>query len=363
MTPRLRDLDRLLGTAERSIALLERCRPRNACGELRRLLDRWSRGHPTAPAFRYAAPVDLSPVQMALETLAETADQAGPWGRLYAQRARELLHEASVVGAIDTPAFRQRAAHRFALVTGPHLAQAQQWARQWCACVAPAEPSSTHCSDDERDGSSLISVLRRAVGRHRLPFRVAVSAELPSAAATGEGVILVRATFRCSVQDARRIALHELLGHAFPRHRAQRELLGLFRVGTAGSAEDEEGRALLLEQRSGLFDERRRVELGRRHLAALAVRAGADFFETVRMLSTLGAPLAQALEIAARCHRGGGLAREAVYLPALARVKDCLQADPELEGWMERGRISLAAASLLRGLGDPPEYLPLPDAA
>jgi hypothetical protein len=82
----------------------------------------------------------------------------------------------------------------------------------------------------------------------------------------------------------------------------------------------------------------------------MAVRAGASFIETVDRLRAVGARLRDALQIAARCHRGGGLAREIVYLTALQRVEAAFEVDPRLEPWLERGRIGLDAAARMRQL-------------
>jgi hypothetical protein len=208
-----------------------------------------------------------------------------------------------------------------------------------------------------------VSAMRRAVGRHRLPFRVLLSADLASAAATGDGVILVRSGLWLRRVDVERVVTHEVDGHALPRHRASGEAVGLLRAGTAGAGDDEEGRALLLERRGGYLDAGRRAELGWRHVAGGAVRQGADFVDTVDRLLELAAPLPLAVRVAARVHRGGGLARELVYVPAFGRVSAALDADPELDDWLRRGRVSVTAAVVLRELGDPPAYIVLEDAA
>jgi hypothetical protein len=46
--------------------------------------------------------------------------------------------------------------------------------------------------------------------------------------------------------------------------------------------------------------------------------------------------------------RGGGLGREVVYLPALLRVEQAFEREPELDDWLAAGRLSLAAARVLR---------------
>jgi hypothetical protein len=104
----------------------------------------------------------------------------------------------------------------------------------------------------------------------------------------------------------------------------------------------------LLEERASLLGAARRTELGRRHLAALSVRRGADYVETVELLRGLGSDLESALRLSARVHRGGGLARELVYLPNLVFAKRGLADDPSLEAWVEHGRLSLSAAAVLR---------------
>lgn len=356
MTVSRRNLERLLGRAERAIALLERCRPLNVVREQAELLAAWQRGEPSAPDWQYAGVPDLAGLRAGLESMVDKLAQAGAWGGLYAGRAAELYTEAAAAEALGSGAFSELAALRFPLGAGPDAQRAEQWALEWTA--APVElPSSTTPSDDERDPASLFSAMRRAVGERRLPFRVVLSEDLPSAAATGDGVILVKTGARYRALDVERVVLHEIEGHALPRLRARHERLGLYRIGTAGGCDDEEGRALLLEQRGGYLDALRRAELGRRHVAALSLRRGADYVETARLLLDRSAPLQEALRITSRVYRGGGLGRELVYLTALSRVERAFERDGELESFLERGRIAVAAARVLRDLGDPPELL------
>ena len=363
MRLRLRDLDRALERAETSIALLDRCRPRNLTAELERLRRDWRRGNRRAPRFDYSAPPLPVGLREALARLEAVAVRAGPWGTLYAGRAHELMLEAAIAENLHRAEARSWARQRFQLPRDAHAERAEDWSREWCRAQPEAPDELRVSSDDERDPASLVSVLGRMLGAERLPFRVCAVPELTSVAATGDGVVLVRAGWRGRPQDVERIAVHEVHGHVLPRQRARREALGLFRVGSAGGCDDEEGRALLMELRAGLMGAHRRAELGRRHLAAVSVCQGATFVETVELLLALPAPLDTALHIAARVHRGGGLAREIVYLPALSRVQSNLAEEPDLERWMERGRIGIDAARVLARLGDPPSNLALPDAA
>src|SRR5262249_10654130 len=146
---------------------------------------------------------------------------------------------------------------------------------------------------------------------------VMVSPNLASLAATGDGFVQIAADRWMSRRDVQRTVLHEIDGHVLPRLAGERAALGIFGVGTAWGSGDQEGRALALERRMGFLEPGRRRELALRHVAARSVEAGADFTSTARFLLDQGAPLEDALRIAARVHRGGGLGREAVYLPAL----------------------------------------------
>jgi hypothetical protein len=202
-------------------------------------------------------------------------------------------------------------------------------------------------SDDDRDPGSLLSRMRAAVAARRLPFRVVVARELASLAATGDGVVQIAAGRALSPGEVARTVLHEIEGHVEPRARAGRALLEIFAVGTARGSDDQEGRALSFERRAGLLVGARRRELALRHIAARSVEQRADFVETVRALGRYCESLPDTLRIAARAHRGGGLARESVYLPALLRHEDAVRRDPGVDRILGAGQVSVAAAGAL----------------
>jgi len=161
------------------------------------------------------------------------------------------------------------------------------------------------------------------------------------------GVVRIRAGVRLKKSSAQRVALHEIHGHVLPRVHGG-AWGGVLAAGSAGGSEDEEGRAILLEDRAGLLDAERHRDLGRRYLAAQCLRAGGGFWQTVELLGALGADAADAVDLACRVHRGGGLGRELVYLDGYVRVRTRLEQDPSLERFLENVRVSLEAAWLLR---------------
>jgi len=343
------EIETFLCRTERRIALIDRCRPKNFASEVRAVAQAWARGEPKNPSFVYRAAPDLSEHREKLEIIVRALETGDLLAKLYAERAQELCLEAELAEAVGSARLRELADQRY----GSILPQTECYgrARVWAGLEPTIAGFERVRSDDAGQPTSLVSLMQRGVRELELPFGVVVKENLPSAAAIGEGVILIQASLYLAEHEARRIVVHELYGHALPRVRARREPLGLFRIGAARGADDEEGRALLLERRHGLFGIERQVELGRRHIASWAASEGADWVETVRVLLDLGADTEAAMSVASRAQRGGGLGRERVYLPALLSVEQALKDDPELEAWLERGRLSIAAARVLKSAG------------
>jgi hypothetical protein len=179
-------------------------------------------------------------------------------------------------------------------------------------------------------------------------------ASLAPLAATGDGVILVAPGRPVAAEDAARTVLHEIEGHARPRARAAEVPLAIFRAGTARGVDDQEGRALLLEERTGLLGSRRRRQLAARHRACEAMAGGASFADVApTLVREHGLDPFQAVVVTERVFRGGdgvrpGLGRERVYLEALVRVRAHLEAHPEDEAVLATGQVAVEAAAALR---------------
>jgi hypothetical protein len=335
---------RALANAAGRVRMISACTPVNFRAELDRLTRGWSRG-PLAPRFEHAPPTRHEVLRHALSELAAMLDREGLLGRIYADRARELCAEADVCEAAGTDQLRRVALRRF----GPRDefdAAADALALTWLSEAPGRAPGARALvrTDDETDPRSLVARLRAELGARRLPVRVILCDDLASLAAAGDGVVHVVTNRWITRRDAERTVMHELDGHIGPRLASLSQRLGIFGVGSAGGSDDQEGRALFLERSRNFLDRGRQLELALRHVAARGVQAGACFVDTARQLLDHGAPLSDALRIAARAHRGGGLAREAVYLPALLRVESLSTRHPAALALLGRGRISTDVA-------------------
>ncbi|MBN4050198.1 DUF1704 domain-containing protein [Desulfobulbus sp. AH-315-M07] len=334
--------------------------PDNLDAERAALEHDYARGDRREPRFSYTA--IPNGVGAPLEEAARLLDRRGPLGQVYADRARELSLEARLCACTGEETFWDLARQRYPASVGDEAAD--ELAREWLAATVDGSDDRRIVSDSEHP-DSLLSRMRVVVGTKRLPIRVVVRDNMSALAATGAQAIYIASGQLLSDRDVERTVLHEIYGHTLPRHRAMKERLGIFRVGTARGSDHQEGWALRLECRHGFLRGARARELALRHIAARSVERRVSFSTTVELLEREGLPLKAALRIAARVWRGGGLAREVSYIRSMVEVDDALQRWPSLEAVFERGRVAVAPAlvignndgnavsySLLRSPGD-----------
>ncbi len=360
-------IEDLLARAAREIKVLAASTPVEAHIERRRLEQALQAGREASPCWSYA-PRPHDALRRALEVAERSLSSgAGPEAcsldALYLARVRELSIEAALCAATGTEALAALAAARFA----PGDAGAERAAAELCArwlelpddAPAGGDDAPRIRTDDAGDPGSLLSLMRAAVGAARLPFAVVTSESLAPLAATAERAVIIAAGRMVSREDAARTVLHELEGHARPRVRSASARCVLFRAGTARGVDHQEGRALLLEERAGRLDPRRRRQLAARHRAAELMRTGATFDDVARTLvHGHGVAIPEAVLVAERVFRGSdgrrpGLGRERVYLESFVQVRAHLAARPEDEAVMAAGQVALDAIEALRSRTPP----------
>jgi hypothetical protein len=312
-------------------------------------------GAPRDPGWTYAPldPAGAASRAAALDSLADALETRDPLplARVYMARARELAVESLLAAEVGGTGFAARARARFA--DDETASTASCLAAEWIRDPEPA-PVADATSDGPEPGS-LASRMREEVGRRRLPFRVVVADDLAPLAATGHRTVWIAAGRAISSADVARTLLHEMEAHVMPRVRASAIELGIFAIGTARGADDQEGLALILEERHGFLRGARHRELALRHRAIEAMDAGGTFVEVVRTLVARdGASIAGAVAAAERAFRGSagetaGLGRERVYLAGYARLGAKLREAPEDERVIESGQVAVDAVEALRG--------------
>jgi hypothetical protein len=350
-SPGLVRLEEELLQAERSIALLGRLTPLNLGVEQRKVAEALSQGSYSPPAFRYSRSEASKPqLSSAAETLQSVeialssffGRQANEAQKLLAEllmaRVRELSLELGIVRAASESDLR-RLAHERYFVSEEDVLAADRVTLAWL------EETPTEEGEGGGEVVGLMGALAHLMHRNSYPFRV-LEGDIASVAAVTDDCLVVQRGARGSAELVQRLFVHEVEGHLLPRWRA-RVCGPPFRIGTAGCNADEEGRALLLEKRTSTLDSTRRRVLAVRHRLARTVRAEGDIAECCADLLSIGIE-AETLAIAlCRILRGGGLAREIVYVPSYLRVAKAFEEYPEDERWLKQGRISVESARKL----------------
>lgn len=376
LPPWLVRAERLLIEAMRSVRLLGSVVPRNAAVERVRLVTAFEKGELASPRWSYAR-TDHSALRKALAAAAQRLGaEPHPIAQLYAARARELEVEAALSSEVGTAVLGALARARFRSLSPAAAGEATILARKWIAEAAESRatepPPAELLPSDSTAPGSLLTRMREEVSRLGLPFSVVVQPSLAALAATGERHILVAANRPTTRDDVERTVMHEIEAHAIPRHRASAMRLGIFQIGTARGIDDQEGLALVLEQRGQYLSPRRKRELAARHLAVEAMDGGATFQDAVSALvKEHGLLASEAVLVGERAFRGGdgttpGLGRERIYLEAFLRVGAHLAKKPTDEGVLTSGQIALDAIPTLAPLirkgrpTEPPPGMPPP---
>lgn len=356
LVARTRALDPLVRGIAGRFPLLSAVTPKNAAHEQARLFEAWSRGQELSP--RWEAPeldrrMLISARRVLDEVLASLHREQG-WLAVYRARFVELALDLTIIESAFTPALADAANARFA-DDDLDRREADALSARLRATATEDGEEETIATDDPLDPRSLVSRMRARLSELHLPVRVLVRERVGSLAAAGDGVVIVAANKRATARETERVVVHEVDGHVLPRERGRQGRFGIETLGSAGASEDEEGRALILEERHELLGGRRRRSLVARHLASRIVEAGGTYVDVVRRAREL-LPLDEALSVASRVMRGGhvhrgdvvsGLARERVYLAARARVGRAVEADPGLLDRLGGRRLSLAATLMI----------------
>jgi uncharacterized protein (TIGR02421 family) len=295
------------------------------------------------------------------------ADQ--PIASLYRDRIDELELELVMIDSLGDPKrVRPIAARRFGTGALPvHTLDGPAPVARVARALLEALPHREEPREIpayDLAGRPSLTLLMLATARHAgLDIEVKVEPRLTAGAATGDRTIFI-ADRMFGRREALRFAVHEVLGHAVAAANARDQPLRIFEIGTAGSFSAQEGLALCLEERAGVLDAYRLRTLAARVLATDRMHAAASFGETARWLHTEhNFSAADAVAIAERAYRGGGVARDVGYLHGWLEVRAALESGAITIDQLRTGRLGLPVVRVLdvleeAGLARAPRYRP-----
>jgi uncharacterized protein (TIGR02421 family) len=325
----------------------------NAAAERRRLTAELQRGGMPVPDWRIARQRVPAEAFRLIDELRLAAEEL-PGGPLYVARLDEIELDLMLIDALGRPrAVRPLSARRYG--TGDAIAPTALGPLPLSRCarilldeVQPAHEPLEVAADGGPE--SLGAHVRALADRVGLDVTVRIEPQLAAGAAAGERTVFV-APRKFGRVEARRLAVHEVLGHLVAAANGRAQPVRLLEWGTAGSFVDQEGLALYLEHVHGVMDATRLRTLAARVIAADMMHRGASFAETARKLvDDEHFPPAEAVAIAERAHRGGGVARDVGYLLGFLRVHDAITRGEATVDELRCGRVSLQALPVIAEL-------------
>ena len=175
--------------------------------------------------------------------------------------------------------------------------------------------------------------------------------DLPSGMMVSGGRLLISRSTVMARERVEALLSHEVGVHLLTYFNGSAQGLRLFRSGLAGYEGVQEGLAVLAEYLVGGMTVARLRLIAARAVACADMLDGASFIECYRRLvRDLGFADAAAFNLALRVYRGGGLAKDAVYLRGLLEVLAHLRAGGSLDPfWM--GKIAASHFGVMQELG------------
>lgn len=348
-----RTLDALLVALCAEARILPAITPLNAKSERERLIASLLRGEMPIPAWQYAnRPVSRRAYDFLKEARELTAEVE--LSELYQSRLDELELDLAILHAIpEGRHVRALSARRFGtgaetLPTESGIVETRAVARHILDTVADEPDTSFVAADGDGDRVTASSLVRAVAHAANLPVEVRVEPRLAAAAATGDRSIFL-ADRAFGAREAVRVAVHEVLAHLTAAANGRTQPLRIVELGTANSFADQEGVALYFEWKSGYFDGHRMRVLAARVIACDRLHAGASFGDVAReLVREESFSAADAVAIAERAFRGGGVARDAGYLRGLVRVRHAVESNQATLDELRMGRVGLADLPCLR---------------
>jgi len=192
---------------------------------------------------------------------------------------------------------------------------------------------------------------------------IEVREDLPAGLMVSNGRLLISRSTAMARDRVEALLSHEVGVHLLTYYNGSGHGLRLFRSGLAGYEGAQEGLAVLAEYLAGGMTVPRLRLIAGRVLACAGMLDGAGFVETFAMLTREhGFSDSTAFNIALRVHRGGGLAKDAIYLRGLLELLGHLESGGELEpfwlGKIAASHIGIMQELSTRGLLKAPRLTP-----
>ena len=260
--------------------------------------------------------------------------------KLLSQKQQELDLQLSMLAARETPRFVELGRALYGSVE-PSLAARARTILEKTPRVASAVRQKGLGAD------AVAAAARDMIAGYRAVYSdfdasVEIRGDLPAGLLVSRNRLLVSRDTNLPPERLTALLSHEIGVHLLTYFNGDAQGLAIFRNGLAGYEGMQEGLAVLAEYLVGGMTAARLRLIAARVIACETMLAGATFEETFRILHRdFGLDDRSAFNVVLRVFRGGGLAKDAIYLRGVAQVLDHLKNGGSLTPfWI--GKISAA---------------------
>ena len=286
--------------------------------------------------------------------------------QIYREKRQELDLQLSLIAERERARFMDLGRTLYGSVEPSLLALAHKLLEGIAAAKRTAsvsdENGTVDCSFVERRARDMIATYRRR--SEEFDATVELRDDLPSGLMVSGRRLLISRRTKIARHRVDALLSHEVGVHLLTYFNGSAQGLRVFRTGLAGYEGMQEGLAVFAEYLEGGFTRERLRQLALRVVGCHMMLAGAPFVDAFRTLThTHGIANEAAFALLLRIYRGGGFAKDAIYLRGLLVLLSHLKSGGALDPfWM--GKISAAHFSVMeelgtRGLLKPPIFRPL----
>jgi uncharacterized protein (TIGR02421 family) len=194
------------------------------------------------------------------------------------------------------------------------------------------------------------------------PAAIEVREDLPAGLLVSGARLLISRSTTMPKSRVDALLSHEVGVHLLTYFNGSAQGLNLFRNGLAGYEGIQEGLAVFAEYLAGGMTVTRLRLLAARVIGCADMLDGASLPECFARMREFGLSPASAFNLVLRLYRGGGLAKDAIYLRGLIEILAHLRAggalDPFFMGKIAASHFSIMQELSTRGLIKPPRFAP-----
>lgn len=249
--------------------------------------------------------------------------------RLLAEKRQELDLQLSMLAVRETTRFADLSRALYGGVEPSLAANAR-------SIIERLPDGKTAPRKNGLDAEAIAAAARNMIARYRVTHpdfeaSVEIRSDLPAGLLVSRNQLFVARDTKLPMERLAALLSHEIGVHLLTYFNGDAQGLALFRNGLAGYEGMQEGLAVLAEYLVGGMTVARLKLTAARVIACQAMLDGATFednFHTLRR--DLGLDDRSAFNVALRVHRGGGLAKDAIYLRGVTQILDHLKSGGSL---------------------------------